>query len=157
MATKAKKKTSKTTRNNTTSSPSKSDKPTNPNPFIIGVPLIIVAVFSFSFISMYPNKANAPVAKVNNKPSGQNSASTLPPIAITAASLQKLTPLSEATPTESQPASPSGGVKATSQNPQESSDDTVAAGTDEIQSAAQTKNLYNLKITVPKTPAAQTR
>ena len=129
----------------------------SPNLLIIGVPLIIAAVFSFSFISMYPNEASAPLSKAKSKPVSENKETSLPPITITAAKLQTLTPLEESIPTESQPTSPSGGggVAATSQSPQDANDDKLAATTDEVQSAAQPKNLYNIKIKVPKTPAVK--
>lgn len=159
----SKKATKKTSKSSATSKASKSSKTANtntsnnPNTLIIGIPLIVAAVFSFSFISMYPNKVNAPVSKVEDNSSNQSSASTLPPIAISSASFQKLSPLNAPTPTESQPASPTAGVAATSQNPQESPDNTVAAGRDQIQSAVQTKNLYNIKIKVPKPEPVQSR
>lgn len=129
----------------------------SPNLFIIGVPLAIAAIFSFSFISMNPNETNVAVSKTKNKPSSQPKQTSLPPIDISAAKVQTLTPLDETTATESQPTAPSGGggVAATSQNPQPSSDKNVAATAataKEVQSAAQTKNLYNIKISVPKTP-----
>jgi len=152
-ATKKPNKSSKTSKASKSSKTANTNTSNNPNPLIIGIPLLVAAVFSFGFISMYPNEAKAPVANVKDT----NSTSTLPPIAISAASVQKLTPLSESSPTESQPTSPVSGIAATSQNPQESSADTVAAGTDQIQSAAQTKNLYNIKIKVPKAEPVESR
>lgn len=128
-----------------------------PNPLIIGVPLAIATIFCFGFVAMHPYNGGSPVSRSKDKPSTSNTPASLPPIGISAASVQKLSPINETAATESQPASPSAGVAPTSQNPQESKDSSVAAGRDEIQSATQTKDLYNIKISVPKTPQAQSR